>query len=136
MQSMQICPSMQEFEALASRMQAAEANITSLVSRMSTVESNISSLGSRVSTVESENARFRFFVSSSTVNANSCEQNAMYIVRTSITNAPMTNHGVLVDVHAVGTPFQLYFPDNLYYYYKRIYQSNAWQAWTKMKTDS
>ena len=49
-----------------------------------------------------------------------------------ITGAPMSNHGVLVYVKSVGTPFQMYFPDNLLYVYKRICVDGAWRAWEKM----
>ena len=43
----------------------------------------------------------------------------------------MSNHGVLVYVKSVGTPFQMYFPDDRLYVYKRICVDGAWQAWEK-----
>ena len=47
------------------------------------------------------------------------------ILEDGITGAPMSNHGVLVYVKSVGTPFQMYFPDDRLYVYKRIYASCA-----------
>ncbi len=48
------------------------------------------------------------------------------------TNAPVTNQGMLEVNFSVGTPYQVYYPDNLMYYYKRTYTSNAWSTWTKI----
>lgn len=44
------------------------------------------------------------------------------------TNAPVTNHGKLTVNFDVGTPNQIFEPDNLNYYYKRTYSSSAWSA--------
>lgn len=48
----------------------------------------------------------------------------------------MTSHGVLVNVKSVGTPFQMYFPDDLLYVYKRYYTNGAWTSWEKMNSRS
>ena len=53
----------------------------------------------------------------------------IYSCKASVTNAPVTNHGVLIDFHFVGTPFQIFMPDNINYMYKRWYTSGAWTAW-------
>ena len=67
---------------------------------------------------------------------NSCNVNnvsqGLYIVGASITGAPLSNHGVLLYISSVGTPFQIYMPDNLFYIYKRIYSGGAWSGWQIM----
>ena len=71
-----------------------------------------------------------WFVESS-CDANSCAQ-GFHIVSAAITNAPTTNHGALLYVSSVGTPFQIFFPDNQNYVYKRWYTSGAWTSWQIM----
>lgn len=56
----------------------------------------------------------------------------IYSCKCSITNAPLTNHGVIIAFNFVGTPFQMYLADNINYIYKRWYTSGAWTAWTIM----
>lgn len=48
----------------------------------------------------------------------------------------MQNHGVFLNVKTMGTPFQMYFPDNLLYVYKRITTSGSWGSWEKMNARS
>ncbi len=49
-------------------------------------------------------------------------------------NAPKTNHGKLTVNFDLGTPYQIFEPDNLNYYYKRTYttSSSTWSSWTEI----
>ena len=61
--------------------------------------------------------------------------NGMWISAASITNAAITNHGVLLGFASVGTPFQMYIADSTHQYiYKRSWDgTNAiWKDWTKL----
>ena len=76
------------------------------------------------------------FATVSSLDANTISEDGIWYVYGGINGAPMSNHGVLVYVKSVGTPFQMYFPDNLLYVYKRIYTSGAWGSWEKMNSRS
>ena len=67
----------------------------------------------------------------SSLDANAILEDGIWYVYGGITGAPMSNHGVLVYVKSVGTPFQMYFPDDRLYVYKRICVDGAWQVWEK-----
>ena len=61
--------------------------------------------------------------------------NGMWISPASITNAAITNHGVLMGFANVGTPFQLYVADSTHQYiYKRSWDStnSVWRDWAKL----
>ena len=60
---------------------------------------------------------FIFFQQVTSLDCNNCSQ-GIYIVRGSITNGPITNHGMFLYITNLGTPFQMYFPDNLNKIYK------------------
>jgi len=64
--------------------------------------------------------------------ANTVSGDGMWIVKGTTTNAPVTKHGSLINVATVGTPCQMFLPDNELYIYKRYYTNSAWSAWTKM----
>ena len=56
-----------------------------------------------------------------------------YIHVSGNTNAPSgVGHGLLEVNFDVGTPYQIYQPDVVDYYFKRKYTSSAWTAWTKV----
>ena len=76
------------------------------------------------------------FATVSSLDANAISEDGIWYVYGGITNAPMQNHGVLVYVKSVGTPFQMYFPDNLLYVYKRFITNGGWGSWEKMNSRS
>lgn len=49
-------------------------------------------------------------------------------------NAPTTGHGELEVNYSVGTPYQIWYPDNQSYYYKRTWNNtnSAWNSWIKI----
>lgn len=71
----------------------------------------------------------------SSLDVNALSQDGIWHVYGGITGAPMSNHGVLYYVKSVGTPNQLYFPDNLLDVYKRIYTNSAWGPWQNMTSE-
>lgn len=58
-----------------------------------------------------------------------------HIATTSISNnQPISNNGTLISDNTVGTPYQIFIPDNIVSYdYKRYYNksSSTWNSWTK-----
>ena len=72
----------------------------------------------------------------SSLDADTISEDGIWYVAGAITGAPMQHHGVFLNVRAVGTPFQMYFPDDLLYVYKRTYSSGAWSSWGKMNARS
>jgi hypothetical protein len=54
------------------------------------------------------------------------------IKMSSNTNAPTTNNGRLVVNFDIGTPYQLWYPDNTPTVYKRNYSNSTWSSWTNM----
>ncbi len=52
----------------------------------------------------------------------------------SMTNAPTTNHGTLIVDFNVGTPYQIWIPDNIHTIFKRICSSGTWYPWTNSIT--
>lgn len=49
-------------------------------------------------------------------------------------HAPTTNHGTLIVDFSVGTPYQIWIPDNnMTAQYKRTYSSSTWSGWTTQK---
>lgn len=49
-------------------------------------------------------------------------------------HAPTTNHGTLIVDFSVGTPYQIWIPDNnMIAQYKRTYSSSTWSGWTTQK---
>lgn len=49
-------------------------------------------------------------------------------------HAPTANHGTLIVDFSVGTPYQIWMPDNnMTAQYKRTYSSSTWSGWTTQK---
>lgn len=63
---------------------------------------------------------------------NNYKTTGIYHCSTTMTNAPLTNHGTVIVDWNVGTKFQEYHPDNVTYYYKRTWNNttSAWNAWS------
>lgn len=96
-------------------------------------------LGARIDTLNSNLSsaiadRFPWYKKTATFDANTTVSTGIYECRCSITNAPMGNHAMLLVIMNVGTPFQIYWPDNQNYFYKRTGYSNGafTGAWTKL----
>ena len=72
---------------------------------------------------------------STTANADTLgETTSIAITTTTPTGAPTTNHALWFNIKDIGTPFQLFFPDNQLYIYKRYKTSGtSWGDWTKMR---
>jgi len=62
-----------------------------------------------------------YYITSSQGNpdANQMVDDGMYLLITSPSNCPTTNHGVILVCRSIGTPFQIFFPDNQPFIYKR-----------------
>ena len=45
---------------------------------------------------------------------------------------PTSNFGSVLIENDTGTPYQIFFPDNSLYAYKRWSVSGAWNSWSKM----
>lgn len=84
--------------------------------------------------VDSELAnRMKMQVITTAGDFNNYKTTGIYYFRVaSNTNAPVTNQGKLTVNFDLGTPNQIFEPDNLSYYYKRTYSSSTWSAWTKV----
>lgn len=65
---------------------------------------------------------------------NNYKTTGIYHCQTTMTNAPLTNHGTVIVEWNVGTKWQEYYPDNLSYYYKRNWDgtNSAWTSWTQI----
>lgn len=70
----------------------------------------------------------------SSLNANNLSHEGIWYVYGSITGAPSSSHGVLWYVNSIGTPFQMYFPDNVPTVYKRWYTNGSWSDWTDLNS--
>lgn len=46
---------------------------------------------------------------------------------------PTSNHGSVLIENDCGTPYQIFFPDNSLYIYKRYSSSGAWGSWSKIQ---
>ena len=75
-----------------------------------------------------------------TLDANVVLEDGIWQVRGSITNVPILNPpatgGVFWNIKSVGTPYQMYFPDNTIKIYKRWYINNTWQPWREIDTNT
>ena len=71
-----------------------------------------------------------------TLDANVVLEDGIWQVRGSIKNAPLSNQGVFWNVKSIGTPHQIYMPDNLTDVYKRWYTNGVWSAWNKLDTNT
>lgn len=76
-------------------------------------------------------------VISETTDFNDFKKTGCYHINyTSGSNRPTTNHGTLIVNFDVGTPFQIWIPDNKNIVYKRCYSSNNWTAWGVVNEDA
>lgn len=66
-----------------------------------------------------------------TQDANNIKTTGVYSFNATCTNAATSNHGTLIAEFNVGTPYQLWMPDNANIIYKRNYttSSNTWGSW-------
>ena len=62
---------------------------------------------------------FPVFYITSSVDANTLVNDGIYLTKAALTNCPTTNHCVLLVCRNIGTPFQIFFPDNQPHIYKR-----------------
>ena len=65
------------------------------------------------------------------LDANTCSP-GLYCARVVPSNVPTSNHGLLLYINNLGTPFQMWYPDNARVIYKRWYTSGAWTGWGVM----
>ena len=79
-------------------------------------------------------SKFPMYINSSDgVNANNLTNDGIYFNH-STSNTPLTtNHNMLVSANSVGTPFQLFFPDDRPEFYKRWFtkSSSTWSSWVR-----
>ena len=62
------------------------------------------------------------------------DTDSLAVMGVTLSGAPTANHGAFLNVKNVGTPFQLFMPDNVRYIYKR-YKNNStglWYDWFKL----
>ena len=66
-----------------------------------------------------------------TQDANNIKTTGVYSFNATCTNAATSNHGTLIAEFNVGTPYQLWMPDNANIVYKRNYtkSSDTWGSW-------
>ena len=72
------------------------------------------------------------------LDCNTIKTTSIYLVKGSPTNAGTTSHGTLKTYFDVGTPYQLWMPDNVNTVYKRTYNTTnaAWNGWSTTFTNS
>ena len=72
------------------------------------------------------------------LDCNTIKTTSIYLVKGSPTNAGTTTHGTLKTYFDVGTPYQLWMPDNANTVYKRTYNTTnaAWNGWSTTFTNS
>lgn len=70
------------------------------------------------------------FYTVTSLDADTVSTDGLWVCRGTITGAPITSYGMLLNITSalVGTPFQMYFPDNSLDIYKR-YLNNSQQTW-------
>ena len=67
--------------------------------------------------------------------ANVLKTTGRYIINGTPANVPTDNHGVIDVIWDVGTPYQIFYPDNVNTAYKRTWNSTSgvWYDWTQLK---
>lgn len=78
---------------------------------------------------EKENSQ----VLNAVVDVNTLKTTGTYHCNNVMTNNATSNHGTLYVDFSVGTPYQIWMPDNQNTAYKRIFSGNAWTGWTQLK---
>ena len=66
---------------------------------------------------------------------NTLKTTGRYFIKGTPTNAPTSNHGVIDVAWDIGTPYQIFYPDNVNTAYKRTWNSSnsTWSGWTQLK---
>lgn len=64
---------------------------------------------------------------------NTLKTTGIYHCKNAMTNNATSNHGTLYVDFSIGTPYQIWMPDNQNTAYKRTFSSNAWTNWTQLK---
>lgn len=78
---------------------------------------------------EKENSQ----VLNAVVDVNTLKTTGTYHCNNVMTNNATSNHGTLYVDFSVGTPYQIWMPDNQNTAYKRTFSGNAWTGWTQLK---
>ena len=80
------------------------------------------------------NSFIPYTIITSAADINQYQTTGIYSCRVSMTNAPITNHGILFVFADVGTKCQIFMGDNINYFYKRFWNNstNVWNGWTIM----
>lgn len=78
---------------------------------------------------EKENSQ----VLTTVTDVNSLKTTGIYHCKNVMTNNATSNHGTLYVDFSVGTPYQIWMPDNQNTAYKRTFSGNAWTDWTQLK---
>lgn len=79
--------------------------------------------------LEKENSQ----VLSAVVDVNTLKTTGTYHCKNAMTNNATSNHGTLYVDFSIGTPYQIWMPDNQNTAYKRTFSGNAWTGWTQLK---
>ena len=66
---------------------------------------------------------------------NTLKTTGRYFIKGTPTNAPTTNNGVIDVAWDLGTPYQIFYPDNANTAYKRNWNNSnsTWSSWTQLK---
>ena len=69
-----------------------------------------------------------------TTDVNTLKTTGRYFIKGTLTNAPTSNNGVIDVAWDVGTPYQIFYPDNVNTAYKRTWNSSnsTWNGWTQL----
>lgn len=67
---------------------------------------------------------------------NTLTETGVYHFKTSPVNGPTSSWGTLFVDFDVGTPYQIYIPDNVATAYKRNYSGGSWGSWSEMFWES
>lgn len=78
---------------------------------------------------EKENSQ----VLTTVTDVNSLKTTGIYHCNNSMTNNATSHYGTLYVDFSVGTPYQIWMPDNQNTAYKRTFSGNAWTDWTQLK---
>lgn len=78
---------------------------------------------------EKENSQ----VLTTVTDVNSLKTTGIYHCKNVMTNNATLNNGTLYVDFSVGTPYQIWMPDNQNTAYKRTFSGNAWTDWTQLK---
>lgn len=83
-----------------------------------------------------DNTKYLSTKYTATQDANNIKTTGIYSIKASLTNAPTTSHGTLIVDFDVGTPYQIWIPDNTHVSYKRTCPSGTWGSWSSILANS